>query len=65
MALKRPGDRAVLLLARLLQSVDEATHNMLARAVLERSADAQAYIKEARAIIADAKAEIEERKVAL
>ena len=58
MALKRPGDRAVLLLARLLKSIDEATRNPMLRGLLNQSEDAKQYLSEARQIVADAKSEI-------
>jgi hypothetical protein len=56
MALKRPGDRAVLLLAKLLKQLDELQNPML-RAMLKGSKGAGEVIAEIRQIVADAKAE--------
>lgn len=55
MALRRPGDRAVLLLARLLQVVDVQIRNPMLRGMLNHSDDAKAFIAEARQIVADAR----------
>ena len=59
MALRRPGDRAVLLLARLIREVDEATRNPILRKMLGMSAKGQEWLKEAREIVADARAELD------
>jgi len=58
MALRRPGDRAVLLLARLLKSIDGATKNTLLKGLLNQSQEAKSFLVEAREIVHEAKGEL-------
>lgn len=55
---KPPGVRALILLAQLVGEVDEATKNPMLAAMLRRSEKGQQVLKQARAILADAREEL-------
>jgi hypothetical protein len=55
---KSPGTRALLLLAELVASVEQATKNPILNSFLKRSAEGQKLLAEARGILRDAHAEL-------